>query len=164
MANRIWNNLKSKQGLLGRSFKSWVLAIVVVLLQSSVMPYISRFYGYILSSIDTYQTKLTIFGVVVALGFGAYRFKKFSQFWYGTIEIIFGGLYAFNTIAEMHNRDGLFAKWAVLVGCVYILARGFSNVKDSGAAWWPLIPSEEQTGDNSLAKAIREATMKAKQF
>jgi hypothetical protein len=69
-------------------------------------------------------------GVLVA-GFFAHWFKQKSQKWYGFLEVVFGLCYGFSVAFSIRPGEPMFARWATLVGCVYIVARGLNNQSDA---------------------------------
>ena len=63
----------------------------------------------------------------MALGFGAYHFKKKNQAWYGNVEIFIGFVTAW-VIAGTLKPDSIeLSKWATLAGSAYVIARGVGN-------------------------------------
>ena len=64
--------------------------------------------------------------LVLALGIGAYQYKKKYQRFYGLIEMVFGCVTG--VLATKHvDLDKVFPTLATLGGCVYVVARGSIN-------------------------------------
>jgi hypothetical protein len=76
-------------------------------------------------------TALAMTTAVFAFGILAFEFKRESQYWYGLVEILFGGAYVYNITVNIQPGEQMFAKWATICGCVYVIARGLNNMQDA---------------------------------
>jgi hypothetical protein len=74
-----------------------------------------------------------LFAGVINMGVVAHQFKKQNQLWYGVVEVIFGAAYGFSTAFSIKPLDQGFGRWATLVGCTYIIARGLNNISEAKA-------------------------------
>jgi hypothetical protein len=68
---------------------------------------------------------------VIIFGFLAFLFKRRNQFWYGMIEACFGVTSAITLAFSVLPSDMHMPQWASLAGCVYVIARGMSNVSNA---------------------------------
>jgi D-alanine-D-alanine ligase-like ATP-grasp enzyme len=71
--------------------------------------------------------------VVAGMGYSAYRFKKWKQWWYGLVEIAFGFFSVFPPLHGLNGSHDLIARWATLVGCAYVISRGLNNTSEAKA-------------------------------
>ena len=70
---------------------------------------------------------------VMLAGLGATLFKLKNQMWYGMVEWIFGVCAGFAIAFSMSPAKGLSTQWVALIGCAYVIARGFNNMIEAGA-------------------------------
>jgi hypothetical protein len=69
--------------------------------------------------------------VVLAVGYAAYSFKRKHQMWYGFMEIVVGMITAFTLANAVDAHYLLLSQGTAFVGSVYVVARGFSNMRES---------------------------------
>jgi hypothetical protein len=67
---------------------------------------------------------------VVLFGYIAFAFKAINQRLYGTVEIAFAGVAGIITARQIRFEADWSGQAAALIGAVYIVSRGLSNVKD----------------------------------
>jgi len=89
------------------------------------IPHVVRGYLALLGVLGVEVSQTIIGGMLVAMGYGAYFFKRAKQRWYGLVEILF----TFVTVVvalktTKHNPLGLAT---ALIGAMYVGSRGFSN-------------------------------------
>jgi hypothetical protein len=72
---------------------------------------------------------LTIAVAVVFIGIAAHLFKRKNQILYGQVEVAIGAASAFTIAAGIKPAEA-FSRWVALVGCAYVVARGFNNWSD----------------------------------
>ena len=113
-----------------------ILFILVCLAGVVISPF-GRFSGFFLWLDHIMGRQLSgILAALIVFSFGmlAHRFKQESQYWYGVVEVLFGASYAFSTVLSMKAEEAMFARWATLFGCVYVVARGLNNMRDARKA------------------------------
>lgn len=91
-------------------------------------PYVYKGYLKLMDFMGLEVTELLMGAVVVLLGYAAYIFKKKKKSAYGTVEIIFAASTAIVTAKQISAQGKLFPALATLGGCVYVVARGLSNI------------------------------------
>ena len=96
---------------------------------------ISRFFSIpaVRHQLSAFWARGLLSAGVVAAGFGAYRFKRANQAWYGRVEIAFGIASCLKVTMTNPMNHSLLVEWAALFGCAYVVARGFGNVWDGRA-------------------------------
>lgn len=67
--------------------------------------------------------------VTLILGYAAYRFKRFNQLHYGTVEVIFGTI-AGGVATAYVGVANFYATLATFVGSIYVVSRGCSNIAE----------------------------------
>jgi hypothetical protein len=122
--HKLFRNLLSRSALL-----SSLTGIVTVILQFGVLKAVSRFKG------DSVRySPVLIALLVLAVGRAAFLFKRKAQRLYGICEVVFGVLSAYQIAAGLKLQEAFFARWAALVGAIYVVSRGFSNYSDGKRA------------------------------
>jgi hypothetical protein len=74
---------------------------------------------------------------ILGAGVFAFWFKRKRQLWYALFEVAFGSASGVNISFSTAHSGPLFAQWAAMVGCAYVIARGLNNfaeAKDKEAA------------------------------
>lgn len=84
---------------------------------------------WLLSVLGTGFAQGVIALAVLILGFTASYFRKTHRVGYGLIEITFGIVGAVTAAGHVVSADALFPAAITLVGCVYIVARGNTNIE-----------------------------------
>src|ERR1700680_4558093 len=84
-------------------------------------------FTYLVHKYGVKEAQFVVMGVVVAAGFAAFFFKRRSQLTYGLVELCFGCLSSIRISLSLGTDLHYSSKWAELVGCAYIVARGLSN-------------------------------------
>jgi hypothetical protein len=82
--------------------------------------------------IGSHATQILLGILVLCMGIGAHWFKRMNQLWYGMVEIMFGAFSGFCIAYTMYPSTAHLTQWSSLVGCAYVIARGFNNVSDAG--------------------------------
>ena len=95
-------------------------------------PLIHKLYFYGLAKLGLQGTQVAIGAGVIVLGLGAYWFKVRKQALYGFVEIIFAGAVGVATAKQMDAKTELVGPIAALIGAIYVVSRGASNI---GEAW-----------------------------
>jgi hypothetical protein len=89
----------------------------------------------IVAVLGLHLTQLLAAVVVAALGFAASEFKLRSKLYYGTIEVFFGVISSIAVLTKVHftpvpvSQMSL-AQVTALVGSAYVVARGFTNIRE----------------------------------
>src|SRR5579862_24833 len=60
---------------------------------------------------------------ILSAGVFAFWFKRKSQIWYAVFEVAFGSASGVNISFSTAHTGPLFAQWAAMVGCTYVIAR-----------------------------------------
>jgi len=68
---------------------------------------------------------------VGAIGGSAYLAKRWRQFEYGVVEVVFGLVASLIAVYRV-DHDHFFNTITTLAGCIYIVVRGISNVVEGG--------------------------------
>jgi hypothetical protein len=115
-----------------------LLASVTIVSYTMVVtgPYLERGVDSALKHVGLRLTQLLICLVVIALGGIVYIFKLLSLKWYGRIEIIFAASTAVITVRQITSQPNWLPILATLGGCVYVVARGFSNTSEAKKNVW----------------------------
>jgi hypothetical protein len=77
-----------------------------------------------------YWSRYLLFIGVLLVGVVAHLFKRRNQGLYGAIEVAFGAATAWNVALGIKPSEPMFGRWTALVGCVYFIVRGLSNIQD----------------------------------
>jgi hypothetical protein len=93
-------------------------------------PFIHRLYFYALDTLGIQGTQVGIGGLVILFGIGAYWFKVKNQTFYGFIEIVFAGALGVATAKQMTTQTQFIGSAATLIGAVYVVSRGASNIAE----------------------------------
>lgn len=95
------------------------------------------------------------FGLIV-LGWAAFSFKKRDQQTYGALEVIFAGIAAVIAIRQITPGRDWSGQFASLVGAVYIVSRGLSNVEDGAKQIHNrmLVAAKEKAAADALAADV----------
>jgi hypothetical protein len=72
---------------------------------------------------------LVIFAVMFS-GWILHRFKQWNQYLYGVTETAFG-VASIIRVASGIGQQALLTQWTIIVGCVYIIARGLNNCHEA---------------------------------
>ncbi len=96
----------------------------------AIEPYLVRTYLWSMRTIGLEATQLLLGGVVVALGRGAYVFKRDNQYLYGIVEVLFAFVAAVITARQMKAGGDWSPQVSALIGAVYIVSRGMGNIKE----------------------------------
>lgn len=96
-------------------------------------PIAHRWFESIVLLVGIHKAQLLVFFTIISLGVVAHGIKRLNQSNYGMLEIVFGAVSAFSISSNMKPGEPLFGKWAVLIGCAYVIARGLNNVHDARA-------------------------------
>ncbi len=102
----------------------WMSGILWSVAALTYVPFIARKLGL-------RTTQFLIALVVIIVGFLAHSFKKRSQYLYGLVEVAFGASSALAVAVVMPLTTIVFSRWAALLGCAYIVARGANNLSDA---------------------------------
>lgn len=89
------------------------------------------FYASLERVIGVYASRIVVSIAVIALGIGAHYFKRYSQLWYGAVEVIIGAASGISIAVGLRPNESMFSRWAALAGCVYVIARGLNNISDA---------------------------------
>jgi uncharacterized membrane protein HdeD (DUF308 family) len=113
----------------------WLLFLVVtILVVGSIVvvaePFLKTPALWMMSKLGLRLTQLLVGAGVLPLGFGAFFFKLRHQKTYGCVEILFAGIAAVIAARQMKPASDWSGQIATLVGAVYIVSRGLSNIKD----------------------------------
>jgi hypothetical protein len=87
-------------------------------------------FRWLAKTFGIHLAQFAIFAGVVAVGTFAHWFKKKNQKWYGVVEVAFGTASA-GSISFRMMPGPLFAQWATLAGCAYVITRGLNNISDA---------------------------------
>ena len=90
--------------------------------------------GYLLSklgSLSPNRPPIAIALTIFIVGTIAFWYKKKWLFAYGITEIGFGVISSYQVANGSKFAGVIFAKWTVLVGSVYVISRGWSNISDA---------------------------------
>jgi hypothetical protein len=90
----------------------------------------SRLYLWSMRAFGLEAAQLLLGGAVVLVGVGAFFFKSKHQIAYGVLEVTFAGIGGIITARQMKPGADWSGQVATLIGAVYIVSRGLSNVKD----------------------------------
>jgi hypothetical protein len=79
---------------------------------------------------------MLVAGIVIGAGWSAALFKRRNQLWYGYVEVFFGVMSAIAIVSRTNFAAVEFATLSLaqfggLVGCVYVVARGLANIRES---------------------------------
>jgi hypothetical protein len=88
-------------------------------------------YAALFQSFGVINTRMLISVIVMTAGAGAAVFKQKNQTWYGLVEWVFGICAGFAIAFTMSPTKPLSTQWITLIGCVYVIARGFNNMIES---------------------------------
>jgi hypothetical protein len=89
-----------------------------------------RLFSYLVAHIGLHGTQYLIVLLVSLAGVTAYWFKRHNQRLYGLVEIVFALISATSLASGLTPGQAMISRWAALVGCAYILARGVNNYSD----------------------------------
>jgi hypothetical protein len=95
------------------------------------MKYGNTVYRYAWEQIGPAMTPFVVSGSVLGIGYGAFRFRQSSKELYGLVEILFGVVSAWSIVWRMKQMLLMFDRWAALAGCIYVVVRGFSNMREA---------------------------------
>jgi hypothetical protein len=96
-------------------------------------PYIHKLFFYLLDALGVQGTQVGVGALVIVCGAGAYWFKAKNQLSYGIVEVIFAGAAGVVTARELSTATQLAGPIATLIGAVYVVSRGISNIMDATA-------------------------------
>ena len=93
---------------------------------------------FLFEKIGIHLTQVLTAVIVVAVGFGAHRFKQVNKLWYGRNEVLFGVISAVFVVSRIdfgavEFKSLSLAQFGTLVGCAYVVARGLNNVSEAKA-------------------------------
>lgn len=90
------------------------------------LPYVLQGYLRLLGWLGVQVAQTLIAGGIVLLGYGAYKFKRATQKYYGLVEVLFSAVSVIVALktTKPDNRLGLVA---TLIGAIYVSSRGFAN-------------------------------------
>jgi hypothetical protein len=95
---------------------------------SAIAPVVSFYLPGVFEKLPDVWVRIIGSCLILVLGLGAHIFKKNNQLAYGAVEIVFGVASGARILQGLDIRNIVITQWAVLVGCCYIVARGFNNV------------------------------------
>jgi len=104
----------------------WLLSSAVIV----VMPYVREGFLRLLQIFGVQVTQLLISLIVIALGSFAFLFKQKRLHSYGLVEVIFAAVAAVIASRQIKPNTEWAGPIASLIGCVYIVSRGLSNMRD----------------------------------
>ena len=114
-----------------------VLAIELIIVALSIgVAFLADHYGHSISNQlsaqqDPRMYKIRVAILLIFFGVGAHFFKRISQWWYGSVEVIFG-MASIITISWTLIGNGItLVQWASLIGAAYVVARGLNNMHDA---------------------------------
>ena len=87
-------------------------------------------FKWLVRTFGIHLAQFAIFCGVVAVGAFAHWFKQKNQKWYGVVEVAFGAASA-GSVSFRMMPGPLFAQWATLAGCAYVIARGLNNISQA---------------------------------
>lgn len=94
---------------------------------------VSRFFSIpsVKQYLGTYWSRGLLVLAVAAAGYTAFRFKRGRQIWYGRVEVAFGVASCIKVALTSPIQDSLLVQWSALIGCIYVISRGFNNISDA---------------------------------
>ncbi len=96
----------------------------------SLAPFVRRGYTWMMQACGVAVSHLLLATLVMALGVSAFIFKSKYQRTYGIVEVLFAGVAAVVAARQIKVGQDWSGQLATLVGCIYIVSRGLSNVRD----------------------------------
>ena len=90
-----------------------------------------RIFAALSNLIGLHSTQVAISVLTIGAGVLAFRFKKRNQSLYGLVEVVFGATSGIAVAFTISLRSSSLTQWATLIGCAYVMARGFSNYDDA---------------------------------
>jgi hypothetical protein len=119
---------------LKRSYIASIISFGIAAL-SVGMTFLEKYHPDLFASLErgigSYASRILVSVVVILLGVGAYYFKRYSQLWYGSVEVIVGAASGISIAIGLRPNESMFSRWAALAGCVYVIARGLNNISDA---------------------------------
>jgi len=83
------------------------------------------------ASITAFGSETLLALVIIGAGFIAFGFKKINLLFYGMVEVAFGISSALTLAFSGLPSELHLSQWTSLVGCVYVISRGMSNISDA---------------------------------
>jgi len=104
-------------------------AIFFVALNPETLRYVAKRAG-------AHFTQMFVAGIVIGAGWSAAIFKRRNQLWYGYVEVFFGVMSAIAIVSRTNFAAVEFATLSLaqfggLVGCIYVVARGLTNIREA---------------------------------
>jgi hypothetical protein len=98
------------------------------------VPFLLRGCVLLMGKLGLQNVQLLVGAAVLLLGVAAFSFKLVNQVIYGVVEVLFAGVAADVTSRQMNAGADWAAQIATLIGAVYIVSRGLSNIKEGFAS------------------------------
>ena len=118
-----------------RDFRNGILAVfgitVLVCMSTLVGPYARHGMNFALNLVGLRLIQLFVGLTVILIGGILYIFKHLNLKWYGRVEVIFAAATAIITARQITDQTNWLLVMATLGGCVYVVARGFSNTSEA---------------------------------
>jgi hypothetical protein len=132
--NRWFRWLKPLPNALNMGIRAFIVFEVMFLIGDLIWfaePYIHKLFFRLLDAFGVQGTQVGIGVLVIFFGAAAYSFKVKTQFWYGFVEVIFAGVAGVVTARQLNPAAQLAGPIATLIGAVYVVSRGISNIMDA---------------------------------
>ena len=107
------------------------LALLIILLGTVITTGpVSKSYLDLQRTLGFYATQALMVSIVLFLGWAAWQLKRRKQFGYGLTEVCFAGVSTCRATIGLSRGTFDLAHTILILGCVYIAARGISNMSE----------------------------------
>lgn len=111
---------------------SLILAMIFFFADFAIMAMaaIKQLCLWVMQTIGLEATQVLLGVIVLILGGGAFVFKLKHQRLYGFVEVVFAGVVAIIIARQMRPGTDWSSQVATLIGTIYVVSRGLSNIKE----------------------------------